>query len=364
MAQAGKDASPAGGAVRYERHRLKTTLLYQLVDAHYPAFADRMAAHGTPLPAYVQREFEDYLKCGCLEHGFLRVRCEVCHTEHLVAFSCKRRGFCTSCGARRMSESAALLVDEVLPETPMRQWVLSFPFPLRFLLASQPAILAKVLGIVYRVLATHLIRKAGYTATSARTGAVTLIQRFGGALNLNVHFHMLFLDGVYVDDDTGSAARFRWVKVPTSAKLTQLSHTIAHRVSRFLERQGLLVRDDQSAYLSMDTESDDPMDSLIGHSITYRIATGPRPPAPGKATRGWRYKRYPPLMNRSPPGWVTLPASPCMPALQRKSTSATNSNACVATLPGPQYLKNAFHSPNTARSDTPSKPPGTAAPLT
>ena len=86
-----------------------------------------------PLPGYVQREFEEFLQCGRLEHGFLRVRCESCHAEHLVAFSCKRRGFCPSCGARRMAESAALLVDEVLPEQPMRQWVLSFPFQLRFL---------------------------------------------------------------------------------------------------------------------------------------------------------------------------------------------------------------------------------------
>ncbi|MEN1933965.1 transposase zinc-binding domain-containing protein [Escherichia coli] len=54
-----------------------------------------------------------------------------------VAFSCKRRGFCPSCGARRMAESAALLVDEVLPEQPMRQWVLSFPFQLRFLFGGR-----------------------------------------------------------------------------------------------------------------------------------------------------------------------------------------------------------------------------------
>ena len=182
MAQAGKDASPVGGAVRYERHRPETTLLYQLVDAHYPVFADRMVAQGTPLPNQVQREFEDYLKCGRLEHGFLRVRCESCHGEHLVAFSCKRRGFCPSCGARRMAESAALLVDEVLPEAPMRQWVQSFPFPLRFLFASRPEIMSKVLGIVYRVLATHLIRTAGFTHKTARTGAVTLIQRFGRVL--------------------------------------------------------------------------------------------------------------------------------------------------------------------------------------
>jgi hypothetical protein len=88
MAQAGKDASPAGGAVRYARHRPETTLLYQLVDEYYPAFADQMAARGTPLPEYVQREFEDYLQCGRLEHGFLRVHCKTCHAEHLVAFSC------------------------------------------------------------------------------------------------------------------------------------------------------------------------------------------------------------------------------------------------------------------------------------
>ncbi len=60
-----------------------------------------LTEQGRELPGYVQREFEDYLKCGRLEHGFLRVRCASCHTEHLVAFSCKRRGFCPSCGARR-----------------------------------------------------------------------------------------------------------------------------------------------------------------------------------------------------------------------------------------------------------------------
>ena len=58
-----------------------------------------------------------------------------------------------------MVESAALLVDEVLPREPIRQWVLSFPFQLRFLFASRPAIMGKVLGIVYRTIATHLLRK-------------------------------------------------------------------------------------------------------------------------------------------------------------------------------------------------------------
>lgn len=59
-----------------------------------------------------------------------RLRCGTWHAEHLLAFSCKRRGFCPSCGARRMTDGAAWVVDQVLPDRPVRQWVLSLPFPL------------------------------------------------------------------------------------------------------------------------------------------------------------------------------------------------------------------------------------------
>jgi len=273
---AGREASPDSGAARYERHRPERTLLYQLVQEYYPAFKVHLAAQGTALPGYVEQEFEDYLKCGRLEHGFLRVHCDSCHAEHLVAFSCKRRGFCPSCGARRMAESATLLVDEVFPEQPVRQWVLSFPYPLRFLFASRPAIMGQVLGIVYRVIATHLIKKAGFSRQTARTGAVTLIQRFGSALNLNIHFHMLFLDGVYIDGATETGARFRWVMAPTSEELTRLVQRIARRVGRFLERQGLLERDAENSYLDAQVMDEGPMNQLLGSSITYRIAVGPQ----------------------------------------------------------------------------------------
>ncbi len=171
---AAREAVPPGPP--YRRHRPEQTLLYQIIERYYPEFRDAMAAQGSPLPLHVQQEFADYLKCGRMEHGFLRVQCTHCHHEHLVAFSCKRRGFCPNCGARRMAESAALLVDEVLPEQPLRQWVLSFPFPLRFLFASRPDLMGRVLGIVYRALSSHLIKKAGFTRKSAQTGAVTLIQ--------------------------------------------------------------------------------------------------------------------------------------------------------------------------------------------
>ena len=85
---AARNASAGPDTFRYQRHRPEKTLLYQLVSRHYPVFRQQLAEGGRILPDYVQREFEDYLKCGRLEYGFLRVRCETCHEERLVAFSC------------------------------------------------------------------------------------------------------------------------------------------------------------------------------------------------------------------------------------------------------------------------------------
>lgn len=173
-----------------------------------------------------------------------------------------------------MAESTALLVDEVFPEQPVREWVLSVPFPLRFLFASRAKIMGQVLGMVYRCIATYLINKAGFSRKTAQAGAVTLIQRFGSALNLNIHFLMLFLDGVYVERPDGSLC-FRWVTAPTSAELARLTQTLAQRIGRYLERQGLLERDAEHAYLVGDDLEVGPMEQLLGSSFTYRIAVGP-----------------------------------------------------------------------------------------
>jgi hypothetical protein len=273
MAEVPVGAVSENGA-EYRRYRPEDTLLYQIVAEHYPIFAELMRAQGRPLPSFVQREFEDYLKWGRLEYGFLRVRCDTCHAEKLVAFSCKRRGFCPSGGARRMVDTAALLVDEVLPPVPIRQWVLSVPFPLRFLFAREPAVMNAVLGIVIRAIEGHLVARAGYTRTRAQTGAVMLIQRFGSALNLNIHFHMLFLDGVY--GTGGPRPRFIPLPSPTPAGLQALLERITHRVGRHLERRGLLVRDAESANLQWDDEDARPLDELLGAAVTYRIAVGPQ----------------------------------------------------------------------------------------
>ncbi len=89
------------------------------------------------LPRYVERELAEYLRCGFLAHGFARVRCQACADELVVAFSCKRRGICPSCTARRMADTAAHLVDRVLLRAPYRQWVFTVPKPLR--LRREPA---------------------------------------------------------------------------------------------------------------------------------------------------------------------------------------------------------------------------------
>src|SRR5690606_8702294 len=227
-----------------------------------------------PLPKHVRDEFESYLKCGRLEHGFLRVRCSDCHAEKLVAFSCKKRGFCPSCGGRRMAETAALLADEVLPRKPLRQWVLPLPFALRFLLATDAEALSRVLGIVYRAISGFILRKAKLERGTGATGAVTLIQRFGSALNLNVHLHILVLDGAFL---AGTAPPvFRRIAAPTERELQGLVEQIAERIGRALERDGLISRDYENTYLNFDPTEGAALNDLLGHSITYRVAVGPR----------------------------------------------------------------------------------------
>jgi hypothetical protein len=92
------------------------------------------------------RDFEEYLRCGLPEHELCHLACARCGHAMVVAFSCKRRGFCPSCCGRRMADVAAHLVDEVLPEAPVRQWVCSLPWPLRTALAYDRELCAEVLG--------------------------------------------------------------------------------------------------------------------------------------------------------------------------------------------------------------------------
>ncbi|MFY0575890.1 transposase zinc-binding domain-containing protein [Cystobacter fuscus] len=95
-----------------------------------------------------------------LAHGFARVRCESCKNELLVAFSCKGRGVCPSCNAKRAHVTAMHLVEQVLPHVPYRQWTLSFPHRVRWVLLKDVGLLSDVLTVFLRAVFALQRRRA------------------------------------------------------------------------------------------------------------------------------------------------------------------------------------------------------------
>jgi hypothetical protein len=108
----------------------------------------------------VEREFYAYLQCGILAHGFLRLGCDTCPKELLLPFSCKRRGFCPSCAARRMAQTGAHLVECVIPWVPTRQWVVSVPIPLRYWMAASQELTAQVHTIIRTTIGQYYVHQA------------------------------------------------------------------------------------------------------------------------------------------------------------------------------------------------------------
>ena len=131
LASAPSSAAPDASG-RYARREPENTVLHRIVREHLTTFlATVREERGMGLPRYVEEELRRYLRCGILAHGFLRVVCPKCRQEIVVAYSCKCRGACPSCSARRMCDAAAHLVDHVLPDVPVRQWVLTAPHEVR-----------------------------------------------------------------------------------------------------------------------------------------------------------------------------------------------------------------------------------------
>ena len=148
-----------------------------------------------------------------------------------------------------MAERAAHLVDHVLPPVPFRQWVLSLPYALRYRMAYDHELCRAVLAVMTRALMSFQRRRAKkLSITDPHTGTVTVVQRFGSGLRLNVHFHTLLPDGVFVTDETTGATSFIELPPPTDDEVARLVLTIARRIARLLERRGLLTDpyDDQA----------------------------------------------------------------------------------------------------------------------
>jgi len=236
----------APAVAAYEPRDPSHTVLYKVIADHLETFLASLDADpdATGLPAYVQREFYDYLQCRILAHGFLRLGCDTCHHEVLLAFSCKRRGFCPSCAGRRMAQTAGHLVEQVIPWVPVRQWVVSVPMPLRYWMASSQDLTATVHTIIRTTIGQYYVNQAatrGLERQKLQPGSVTFIQRFGSAINLNVHYHVVFLEGVYLDrTDQGRTPRFLPGEPPTDTDIADVVQKISRRVIRKLRQLGYL----------------------------------------------------------------------------------------------------------------------------
>ncbi len=160
-----------------------------------------------------------------------------------------------------MNDIAAHLVDRVLPDVRIRQWVLSLPMPVRLLCAFRPKVLSAVLREHTRAVFAfqrHRARKLGLR--DPRCGAVTVIQRFGSAMDLNVHFHTLVLDGVYTDGPV-----FHQIPPPTGAELQRVTEVIARKVTKALARLGLAGDDAVSTVAEAEPE----VASLVAESVAF-----------------------------------------------------------------------------------------------
>jgi hypothetical protein len=209
--------------------------------------------------------------------------CDTCKKEMLLAFSCKRHRFCPSCAGRRMAQTAAHVVECVIPWVPTRQWVVSAPIPLRYWTAPSQELTAKVHTIIRTTIAQYYVNqtvKSGIERQKVQPGSVTFIQRFGGAINLNVHYHVVFLEGAYLDrTDQGLKPRFITVEPPSDADIAEVLQKISRRVIRTLRQWGYLETGiDAAVATSYDPLLDDEPElaHTMAASVKQRIAFGER----------------------------------------------------------------------------------------
>ena len=204
----------------YRPRHPERTVLYEVVQHHLESWlAERHAADDAP-PWHVEEDFRRYLDCALFCRGFARARCAACGHDFLLACSCATRGVCPSCTTRHMAETAAHLVDHVFLQVPVRQWVLSLPKRLRYIVHRDAELAGRVLNVWLRVLETRLRRGCPGAPAHARMGAVSFIQRFGGSINLHLHYHCAVIDGVFSESD--GALRFHEASDLNDADVAEL----------------------------------------------------------------------------------------------------------------------------------------------
>ncbi len=232
----------------YKRREPERTDLHRLVRTWFPSIPEMLRERFGPrakLAKFQTAAVERYVACGQLASGFLRVRCTGCGDDRLVAFSCKVRGLCPSCDGKRMAEEAAHLVENVLPTAPYRQWVFTFPFWLRYVMAWDISLRDAIHTIVADCTRQFYLRRATLGGIKlAKCGGISVEHRFDSALKIDVHYHLLLADGVFVRTRAraGQPARVKFLPA-APLKPHDVPEVLAHvesRVMKLLKHRGML----------------------------------------------------------------------------------------------------------------------------
>jgi hypothetical protein len=187
----------------YRARHPETQVFYQVFEQHFDsyvrAYEERFEPRSGPLRRVVPQSVEQFLACGRLQGGFARIRCPACKSEHLLAFSCRARGVCSSCQAKRAALFAEKLTSEILPPVPYRHWTFTIPRAIRGLFERERSLL----GLLSRTAYDSILRsfQALFGRTDVRPGCVVSIQTFGSfGANFHPHLHTLVSDGVFCRD--------------------------------------------------------------------------------------------------------------------------------------------------------------------
>jgi hypothetical protein len=165
-----------------------------------------------------------------------------------------------------MADTAAFCVEHLFPQVPARQYVLSLPYALRFKLAYSPDTTSMVLGAFISAINSDLRRRARKRKLRGQlqTGSLTVVQRFGSSLNLNVHFHVIAMDGVYAEQTDGNLL-FHPLPSPSDEDISRLARAVCRKVTRNL---GQVTGEDKDDQLTLE--------HLANASVQGMVATGPR----------------------------------------------------------------------------------------
>ncbi|HXV61769.1 MAG TPA: transposase [Vicinamibacteria bacterium] len=221
----------------YRPRNPRATSLYQLLDKHYETvkllWEQRFERRYGFWQGYRDNAVASYLDCGLFESGFARAVCPKCRFEFLVALSCKGRGLCPSCGAKRAALFSALLQEHILADVPHAQWVFSLPKMLRLYFLFHRELLGEFARLAYETVREMMA--AAVDEPDARPGMVAVIQTFSSSLRWNPHIHAIASRGLWTPDGV-------WVPVPYVDE-HRAELLFRHKMFRLLRDRGLISQE-------------------------------------------------------------------------------------------------------------------------